>query len=270
MQKYEKNWFRPVYYASRRLSKAERNYSTTEREALEMIYSVTKFRHYLLGKRFTFHVDHSALVYLVSKALLTGKLARWTLLLQEYEFDIVHRPGAQHAVADYLSRLESGEAPAEVAGDIPYAGVMTVTPEAGPRDDRDKWLTDIIYFLSHGVPPEELSKAERKRLGVRSRAFSLMKDNLYHKSADGVWRRVVRKDEQEDALLECHSGVAGGHYAGEVTARKVWQSGLLWPTVLRDAHLFAKKCNLCQTMGQPQESARMPHQPILPLEPFQK
>jgi hypothetical protein len=129
-----------------------------------MIYSVTKFRHYLLGKRFTFHVDHSALVYLVSKASLTGKLARWTLLLQEYEFDIVHRPGAQHAVADYLSRLESGEAPAGVADDFPDAGIMTVTPEAGPTDDPDKWLVDMIYFLSHGLPPEELSKAERKRL----------------------------------------------------------------------------------------------------------
>jgi hypothetical protein len=55
-----------------------------------MIYRVTKFRHYLLGKRFTFHVDHSALVNLVSKASLIGKLARRTLLLQEYEFDIVH------------------------------------------------------------------------------------------------------------------------------------------------------------------------------------
>jgi hypothetical protein len=79
MQKYEKNWFRAVYHGSRRLSKAENNYSTTEREALGMIYSVTKFHHYLLGKRFMFHVDHSALVYLVSKASLTGKLARWTL-----------------------------------------------------------------------------------------------------------------------------------------------------------------------------------------------
>jgi hypothetical protein len=65
MQMYEKNWFRPVYYASRCLLKVERNYSTTEREALGMIYSVTKFRHYLLEKKFTFHVDHSALVYLV-------------------------------------------------------------------------------------------------------------------------------------------------------------------------------------------------------------
>jgi hypothetical protein len=74
---------RPIYYASRRLSKVKRNYSTTERETLGMIYSVTKFHHYLLGKWFTFHVDHSTLVYLVSKALLTGKLAWWTLLLQE-------------------------------------------------------------------------------------------------------------------------------------------------------------------------------------------
>jgi hypothetical protein len=68
----------------------------------------------------------------------------------------------------------------------PALGVMTVTPEAGPRDDPDKWLTDIIYFLIHGSPPEELSKAKRKRLGARSRAFSLMNDNLYHNSADGV------------------------------------------------------------------------------------
>jgi hypothetical protein len=54
-----------------------------EWEALGMIYNVTKFRHYLLGKKFTFHGDYSALVYLVSKASLTGKLAQWTLLLQE-------------------------------------------------------------------------------------------------------------------------------------------------------------------------------------------
>ena len=90
MQLYEENWYRPVYYTSRLLSKAEHNYSTMEREALGMIHSVTKFGHYLLGEKFTCNVDHSALLYLISKASITVKLPRWTLLLQEFEFDIIH------------------------------------------------------------------------------------------------------------------------------------------------------------------------------------
>ena len=78
----------------------EKNYSTAEREALSMAYNITKFWHYLMGRKFTFHVDLSA---------LTGRLAHWMLRLQEFDFQIHHRPGVQHAIADYLSRLESGE-----------------------------------------------------------------------------------------------------------------------------------------------------------------
>lgn len=57
----------PVYYASRLLNAAERNYTTTEREALVNIFAVKKFRHYLLGNRLVFFVDHTALVNLVNK-----------------------------------------------------------------------------------------------------------------------------------------------------------------------------------------------------------
>ena len=88
MQLTEPKWYQTVYYASRKLLKTERNYSTTKRETLGMVYSVTKYRHYLLGPKFLFHVDHSTLIYLMSKASLTGKIARWTLLLQEFDFDI--------------------------------------------------------------------------------------------------------------------------------------------------------------------------------------
>ena len=75
MHRTPPNWFHPVYDTSRRLSQAEKNYSTTEKEALGMIYSISKFRHYLLGRKFTFHVDHSALLYLVNKQALKGRLA---------------------------------------------------------------------------------------------------------------------------------------------------------------------------------------------------
>ena len=164
MQLEEPNWYRPVYYASRKLSTAERNYSTTEREALGMVYSINKFRHYLLGKKFTFHVDHSALLYLVSKQELTGKLARWTLLLQEFEFDILHRPGVQHAIADYLSRLDSGEEGTGVKDDFPDAHlfwVETVQSQEMNEDMEDSWITEMTIFLTTGLPPQQLSTDER-------------------------------------------------------------------------------------------------------------
>ena len=113
-----------MYYASHKLSTAERNYSTTEREALGMIYKINKFRHYLVGLKFTFHVDHAALLYLVEKQALIDKLARWMLLLQEFEFTIQHRPGAEHAVADFLSQLDNGETGTKDEDDFPDANLF--------------------------------------------------------------------------------------------------------------------------------------------------
>lgn len=80
----------PVYFISRLLSKAENNYSTTEREALGMVYDVQKFKHYLLAVTpFVFYVDHQALLYLVNKPIIQGRIRRWLLLLQEFTFKIV-------------------------------------------------------------------------------------------------------------------------------------------------------------------------------------
>jgi len=62
----------PIAFASRMLSKAEKNYSTTEREGLAMVYGLQKFRHYLLGGHFKMYTDHSALKYLVNKPVLGG------------------------------------------------------------------------------------------------------------------------------------------------------------------------------------------------------
>ncbi len=57
----------PVMYASRLLNRAKQNYSTTKREALAMVFALHKFKHYLLGNKFVFYVDHMAFVYLVNK-----------------------------------------------------------------------------------------------------------------------------------------------------------------------------------------------------------
>jgi len=70
----------PIYFASWKLSQAERKYTMTKREGLAMIYYLQKFRHYLLGSHFKFFTDHSALKYLVNKPALEGRICRWLLL----------------------------------------------------------------------------------------------------------------------------------------------------------------------------------------------
>ena len=69
-------------------------------------------------------MDHAALLYLVEKQALTGKLARWMLLLQEFDVVIQHRPGTQHAVADFLSKLDNGEQVTKDDDDFPDADIL--------------------------------------------------------------------------------------------------------------------------------------------------
>ena len=130
-----------------------------------------------MGRKFSFHVDHSALLYLVSKASLTGKLARWTLLLEEFEFEIFHRLDIQHAVEDYLSRLEVGETGYGVQDEFPDAELFRVTAESatdGTVANEDKSLTNMHQFLSTGLPPEGMNRDERKRLAAQSRHFCIL------------------------------------------------------------------------------------------------
>ena len=127
-----------MYYASRRLSAAEKNYSTTERQTLRTVYSINKLWHYLLGHKFTCHVDHLALLYLINKQALTGRLARWMLLLQEFDFQIQHRPGVQHVIADYLSRVKLGEPAKSTYDDLLDVGLFSLTMV--PDDNEDEWF----------------------------------------------------------------------------------------------------------------------------------
>lgn len=75
------------------LAKAENNYSTTNHEGLPMVYALKKYRNYLLGGHSMMYMDCYALKYLVNKSILGGTFCRWLLLFQEYDFELVVKPG---------------------------------------------------------------------------------------------------------------------------------------------------------------------------------
>uniref|UniRef100_A0A8C1RIN6 Gypsy retrotransposon integrase-like protein 1 n=1 Tax=Cyprinus carpio TaxID=7962 RepID=A0A8C1RIN6_CYPCA len=95
---------RPVLYISRKLSKRETRYSTIEKECLAIRWAVLTLRYYLLGREFTLCSDHAPLQWLHRMKDTNARITRWYLALQPFKFKVIHRPGAQMAVADFLSR----------------------------------------------------------------------------------------------------------------------------------------------------------------------
>src|SRR2546425_334016 len=95
---------RVIAYASRTLSRPEKNYCVTRRELLAIVYFVKQFRSYLLGREFLIRTDHSALRWLKLTPEPIGQQARWLERLEEYSYKIEHRAGNKHTNADALSR----------------------------------------------------------------------------------------------------------------------------------------------------------------------
>ena len=98
-----------IAYASKTLSKAERNYCITRRELLAVVYFTEQFKHFLLGRKFLVRTDNSAVRYWMRIQSNSfdpqGQTARWMVKLAAFDFDIKHRPGKQHLNADGMSRM---------------------------------------------------------------------------------------------------------------------------------------------------------------------
>ena len=94
-----------VYYASKNLNEAQRNYTTREKELLAVVYALDKFRAYLVGSFIVIFTDHSALKYLFTKQDAKERLIRWVLLLREFDLQIKDKKGGENVVADQLSKL---------------------------------------------------------------------------------------------------------------------------------------------------------------------
>jgi len=111
--------FHVIYYASRVLNEAQKNYATTEKELLAIVFAFDKFRSYLVGSKVIVYTDHAALRYLFAKQDAKPRLIRWILLLQEFDLEIQDKQGKQHLIADHLSRLKIGEDDAREIQPIP-------------------------------------------------------------------------------------------------------------------------------------------------------
>ena len=131
---------KPVAYASRTLSKSEKNYAHIEKEALAIIFGIKKFHRYIYGRKFTLITDHKPLTTILSPkaslpALAAARIQRWAIILSAYCYEIEFRSTQEHSNADGLSRLPLEttnafeESPTASSFNIHQIGTLPVHPE---------------------------------------------------------------------------------------------------------------------------------------------
>ena len=149
----------PLAYISRQLNAAERNYSGTELECLAVVWAIGQFEHYLVDSPFTLVTDHSALQWLPQKKFENTRVMRWVMKLQEFTFNVRHRPGTANANADAISRQPTPDsAPDDHTLDDPAVGPFDVQP----RYVRAAMAKDLPYPVLQDLGVVILDGASRR------------------------------------------------------------------------------------------------------------
>ncbi|XP_015939656.1 uncharacterized protein LOC107465175 [Arachis duranensis] len=210
-----------------------KNYTTTEKELLAIVYAFDKFRQYLIGSKVIVYTDHAALKYLMSKQDSKPRLIRWVLLLQEFDIEVRDRKGSENQVADHLSRV-----PQEAYQDRPQQVNENFPDEHLFQIQQVPWFADIENYKVGRKIPQEFSKQQVKKLLNEARKFLWDEPFLFKRCSDGMIRRYVHENEMKDILWHCHGSAYGGHFGPERIATKVLQNSFYWPTIFKDAREY--------------------------------
>lgn len=179
--------FHPVYYASWKTSDAESKYSSYELEVLAIIKSLKKFRVYLLGIPFKIITDCRAFSLTLKKQDLCVRVARWALLLEEFDYIVEHRPGKSMRHVDALSRCPL---PCVMPIEESRSNLITRISKAQSEDDELKTIVSSVI------------RGERGDFVVQNRL-------LYRKHKDDLLL-VIPKNMQQDIIKRTHER---GHFS---------------------------------------------------------
>ena len=177
-----------VYYVSKTLNEAQRNYTTTEKELLAVVYALDKFRAYLLGAEIIIFTNHSALKYLLTKQNAKARLIRWVLLLQEFNQQIRDKKGVKNVVVDHLSRLTIAHNTHNlpIFDEFPEESLLAV--------DSAPWFAHIANFLVTGEFPIEWKPQDKKFFHTKIHSYYYEEPYLFKYCADQIIRGVFQKE----------------------------------------------------------------------------
>ena len=210
----DKNEF-VIYYASKTLDSAQSNYTTTGKEFLVVVFTLEKFRSYIVGSLVTIFTDHATLKYLLSQQDTKPRLTRWILLCQEFNLTFKDKKGVENVVADHLSHLVS-ETTSEglpIGNTFPDEQLFALV--------HYPWYADIVNYLVTGKIPSQWTSQQKMKFLVDIKKYYFDDPYLFKYYPDQLVRRCVSNDDQFEVLTFCHSEACGGHFSIRKTDDKI-------------------------------------------------
>jgi hypothetical protein len=245
--------------ASRILKNAEINYGITQKECLSILWGVKQFHTYLYGIKFVVVTDHIALSWLNHTPPQNGRLARWAMYLQEYQFDVVYRKGTLHSNVDAISRP-----------------VLTVSilnnNEIDDNDDNknieaynDSYLTHYLKFKTH-LPGASKRQLKRIMRLVTKYKLDLGSNTLYYRKNENVeYVKILKIDERSGIIERAH---LQGHFNAQSTLQRILMQ-YYWVKMAIDVINFVNKCLKCKRINKC-KVFHHPARPIKVLELFER
>ena len=294
---------RVIAYASRVLTKAERQYCATRREMLALVWAVRCYRPYLWGRRFVVRTDHNSLQWLRNFKEPQGQVARWLDILAEYDFSVEHRPGLKHSNADALSRLPCKQCGLQTSAPPPDLQDCVAVNESSciesvdstallqeetvcflsvdnPKrlQEGDPDLRQVTLWLQNGFPSSfprhgsgwlQTLWAQKDHLMLDGGVLYRRWEDVPGKGLNPHLQLVIPRSSIQTVLREFHSTPTGGHFGFRRTMEKI-RSRFYWPGQRHDVANWCKACAECASRKSPTKRRRAPMQSELVGTPMQR
>uniref|UniRef100_A0A1Y1K6Q2 RNA-directed DNA polymerase n=1 Tax=Photinus pyralis TaxID=7054 RepID=A0A1Y1K6Q2_PHOPY len=236
---------KPIAFASRSLSKAERDYSQIDKEATAIIFGIKRFHQYLYGNRFTLLTDHKALVSIFGEkkgipVMAASRLQRYAVILAGYNFEVKYTTSKDNTVADCLSRTPLVESERNECHNYDFSflniileSIPITEKEIKSQIQKDIHLRRVYNYVTSDWP--EIIDDELKPYFIRRHEIFVENEIL-------MWghRVIIPKELRNKLLLELHS-----EHFGVVKMKQLARSYMWWPKCDRDIENITKTCEIC-------------------------